>query len=572
MDRMRLFDTSFRLGCGSSLDDVLASESFWDRLEAEKSLLARYPPTTYRGLALRVGHLEMGSFFLWWLHQKYELRNRKFGKRSERRLMREEARTCFHKKGNAPFEWNMRSLIHTLGNALVQTAIAILPSEIRLMAEQWKTADFSRQQEIVGELHRFLGRREKEEEEKDEQFQRMRDRSYDRFLPRVCSPDRLPIALNCLGKAQLVAAFASLAGAQAYALHPTDDSATKHRQFDKHTRLILLRDLEERPELTIPADFLTTLKGKDDGGRSNKNDTSEFHVVVIVEMREGRWALLDPNFSSGVLSEWWNMPLVHRLLQKYGDVLPGLTLPAGDMGCADNGWYTDADKELDHARWSSLYCELLLTKALGEKFFNKVYTANEEYWTQKGFSAPLFGRLPDKDKIPSSMEHAEALEMLFPDLSIEEQQLALQDEQRVWQKLSEFVTLYHAQALSKLRRRLWDFSIIQPYGAVGNCAYQLATDVLCSVGNLTGWNWLKDTLLIDHVFNDICLSNTLRATSSDGYLVNYKPGLRAKLERIHETLDSWCNGHDCVGESIRRWKDFCETETITHSDLKEVAQ
>lgn len=313
-------------GCGKSLADAVNSATYTEAQRRQQQLTERYPPSSDEALALRTGHLEMG---------------RLLNSRPERDALN-EARVLNLQEGHNP---DIRALIVTLGTMLIDAAGQCLPDEAIQMAADWRGADAAGQIEIARNMQELLksawqaGGLRNEENFPRLAYSWLEDRLFqppDRFLPKRYRRWKTEGATdpNCIGKAQMLAAFAKMAGAKAYCMAPLMDIHDVHRKIYQELKWMVRQDATER-NLLMDQELAHAIEVDDRYDWAQRGELPGFHVGIAIELRDGRFILVDPHsLNWGVFPEAWRMQDADRLLQKYVDVLPGLSIQVHDHGAA----------------------------------------------------------------------------------------------------------------------------------------------------------------------------------------------------------------------------------------------
>ncbi len=217
----------------------------------------------------------------------------------------------------------VRAQLTFLGQSLVEGAMRRLPLFIKRHAILWKTAPALKQLAIARNLVRKLHKTGAKPPSSLEDF---RNQGNGRVLPREYSVRDGQVKPNCLGKAQLVCAFARLAGAEVYALNPIIGS---DRYFViEHGKLQLdmgklLRDQHQFRGLRFIGGLITT------GAKNIRwgEQPIRLHGVMVIRLCDGRWAYIDPNYKKAfILSNQKYVEDAISCLKRLNRDLPGLSL------------------------------------------------------------------------------------------------------------------------------------------------------------------------------------------------------------------------------------------------------
>ena len=329
MEVMKAIEDGFGLGCGISLSQAMNSPRFRELLTKQNTLLSRYPENTHRGIALRAGHLVMGQL----LHTLPESK------------ALAEAKKIETPKFGCGIE--MRALIQFFGESLIAEAGECLPDDVLELAREWKTASTERQIAIARELF-FVFRSESQGHKKGEVLTLVKARQdllrraaerWDReesngedILPRLYGRWNEKCSANCQGKAQMLIAFAQLVGAEVMTVNTLSDGNQELRHLRNELARAITRDMRKRKLSDASSDFSDSMAGHI-FAETFGEQIRDFHVGVALKLRDGHWILIDPHaLSWGVFSQHHYLNSTHRLLQKYGEVLPGLALIRSDDG------------------------------------------------------------------------------------------------------------------------------------------------------------------------------------------------------------------------------------------------
>lgn len=310
-----------KIGCKSSLVEMLQSKGFSRLMADYANLETRFSPDTDEGIALRAGHLNMG---------------RLFNTLPEADAI-EEAKSCAKVSGSSG---DFSVMVRCFGEALVKTAAECLPPDIMAMAREWKATDSSRQIEIARQLYSAF-RSETQESAGGITMQSARKRIERKLrkkdderniLPALYGTwDKKTCLANCQGKMQMLTAFGRLAGARVLCAGSIRQSRRELEEFRRTLIGEIVADLRARGLEDADAGLSESIAASQ--VESSAELEESFHVCVALELRDGRWVLIDPHgMAWGVLSDVWDLGNTYRILSKYAVVLPGLQIIRHDHG------------------------------------------------------------------------------------------------------------------------------------------------------------------------------------------------------------------------------------------------
>lgn len=298
---MPVFETTLQEGCGISAKVLLSSDQFKAALEHERLLLRSHPPNTKRGAFLRSDIFRVGASF--------NIRGQKLAKRRNPR--------CEH-------SLRERALLRLVGDSLVDAAVECLPENLRLNAPRWNALSSPKQIAMCRELYEATLSVESRNGEFTWQ-QDTFDQPISRILPRLYGKVGEGGRPNCLGKAQLLAAFAKLAGAKAYGVTPVIGTYWNYRRHRGDIARRVLRAVRNA-EIQLLPNHRRSLESIAEEGNVNPSGPSRFHLAVIFELQDGDWLLVDPN--SNVFGLVPNPTKLRRKCQRLDwatRVSPGMT-------------------------------------------------------------------------------------------------------------------------------------------------------------------------------------------------------------------------------------------------------
>ncbi len=311
--------------CGLETDSTIKTEEFKNLVLAETAKTTNLDSQSDEAVALKAGHLQFGGL----INRMPE----KAALTKAQELPAVEVRSA-----------EERALIRLCGQTIVSEAEKCLPEHVRHMASRWKEISADEQCKMVEELYlEFRSENQlptgilstegiKAKMERKCRERRSNDGSRD-YLPGLYKTwDKKNNPANCQGKTQMLTAFARLAGAKVMTVHPLEHaneySGLKHREL----RGEIIRDLESRNMMDGSFELSDGLAAGRYDDMIRAEDAECFHVGIIIQLKDGRWMICDPHgLSWGLISEKWAMTKVCKVLSKYQDVLPGLTVTAGDI-------------------------------------------------------------------------------------------------------------------------------------------------------------------------------------------------------------------------------------------------
>lgn len=321
MEVMLAIERVLKLGCGKDLKKVLRSKHYDTLMKLSGSLFERHPAKSDTGIALRAGHLEFGRLINT-LDERTAL------------SVAKDVRPTFGQG------LELRPLIQIVGESLVRSARECLTEEMKGLAIEWKSSSAERQIEIAREMFttlRSVGQDSKGDLSVESAWTSVRSSheansySEEKVLPRqygLWNP--ATNVANCQGKTQMLVAFARLAKARVVTLHPIQDSKQTERKIRSIVFKIVTDDLIRRNITEIDETFQGSLQGFVIDNEF-KESQEFFHVCVAIEIRDGRWVLIDPHgLNFGVFPNEWDMPSIANTLERYKEVLPGLSMMATD--------------------------------------------------------------------------------------------------------------------------------------------------------------------------------------------------------------------------------------------------
>jgi hypothetical protein len=322
------FDTvlqrALKEGTGVSLSTVKRSKIYREELERLRGLPNRHPVSTHRGIALRGGPLVFGHS-LNLLGEKQAL---------------QEIRGLKHlRESNFLALAKQESLIHVLGQRLISAAIECISPTGAEMAQAFGRAKTAEQQiSLLKGLETHINQaRQKPKEDKAIEPNKYHHFDYyfqahkvEEFLPaqfKNLDEDDVP---NCLGMSILLSAWARLAGAHFYFTTEIIQDSELESQYmlAVYDALLGLLSSLKGDEVKI---IRKRIKTHRQAFERSLQVTRDWHHGIAIQLLGGRWFYLDPYAELAELfPDEWRMKEVDRLLRKYGDVVPGLSIAAHD--------------------------------------------------------------------------------------------------------------------------------------------------------------------------------------------------------------------------------------------------
>lgn len=490
------------LGCGISLEQAIKSPRFGELYNKQQTLFERYPADTNEGTALRNGHLIMGQMFNLLPEREALIQSRLFDK----------------PQFGCGIE--MRSLIQYFGESLVTEAGRCLPDEAIAYAQEWKTATAERQIEIAKELFflfrsssqktggQFLTLALAQEDHIRKAMERVkRDYSNEDILPRLYGKWNEESTANCQGKAQMLTAFARMAGAEVMVACPLRGGSDELSIAVDELGDFVINDLRNRGLEKADSGFADACAGH--LYRQSHKQKIDFHVGVALRLCDSRWILLDPHaLVWGILSPEWEMENTYRLLSKYGEVLPGLFMIRNDHGEMTHKIQTRAEEARELIHRSRKLEEMIrkgVTSVVELVFlirdsddFDLLMRMNAE---QEGIqvldlSDPEFRFAVTAQVVLGGMENVFSIEKML-------------DPQFLPERIKAWLSFYHAIALNHLRNQLSDNGeLVHPISEFSaNPEYDLALSAINSL--VVRHDQSSKQFFMDYEFNQLTLHNAM---------------------------------------------------------------
>jgi len=309
-----VFRTTLRMaleGCGSSLAEAHASRQFHELLARQQDIADTASRRSHRGLAYRIGPLEWGGLL---------------SQRSEADALEAAAKL----KDNPSSPEDIASL-QFLGEAILTEARKCLPRKAVTLAKRWRKARRKGRVQILSELNKVFGCTKgsisRQLNLMEQTTNAVLPKRYGKFRG-----DEQEVRPNCLGKIQLAAAWARLAGANALLYIPT-------RLADEQMCLLRARLTgqalldESLGRVRFGNKQLALLKRSYEANCEEGLTRSWLHASLFIEITPGRWCFFDPNMNAWDGLHHWKgeserLTASARLLNKYREHSPGLSVPA----------------------------------------------------------------------------------------------------------------------------------------------------------------------------------------------------------------------------------------------------
>jgi hypothetical protein len=251
-------------------------------------------------------------------------------------------------------------LFKLLGKALISEADAHLPSFAKKVACDWNNLSLDKQIEWAEEIAERLS--ERTTSPKTPLAARLQGQDqwtgadvlakpydYRKCLARYWIRDNTRPA--CLGMAQVVAAFARRYKTDFHfvtVLTYNDEfiGETTAQFYEK-----ILEDIKSRN--LCSKQVISLLKRKIKGGR-DVSGLWQYHHAVVLRGSEGKWILIDPYcYTIGILPDDWQFEKTAKTVALYREVLPGFTSIASDGGILAkfrSTWLKKAEKAVRQSK------------------------------------------------------------------------------------------------------------------------------------------------------------------------------------------------------------------------------
>jgi len=341
-----LIDSALKEGAGVSLRKVKRSRKYKKRVKRKMELPRRFGPKTHRGIALREGSPIFGGLLnINFFNERIAFKELKGlpGSISKKHLKRE-------------------ALIEELGEQLIEAATAQLsPESLAMAAEYRKAKDTTLQTALLKGLNTMVSfavdERNKHRTDEDDSLIPIgydwvttffKQQNPSEFLPKQFGELSKAEMPNCLGMSILLAAWATVAGARfLYATEIINHRREEHRFLlaAYKTLLALLDGLGGKEVKEMRKAIQRNIKHV----QGWQVFTRDWHHGIAIELKDGQWFFLDPYTGHAqVFPERWKMKEVGRILKKYEEVVPGLSLVADDHSVQRKNLEVALDMLLDY--------------------------------------------------------------------------------------------------------------------------------------------------------------------------------------------------------------------------------
>lgn len=506
MDLISVIEEALRDGCGVSLSKALNSERYQQLLDREQRLASRHSRRSHRGLAYRTGHLQMG---------------RLLNTMPEREALAQA-------RGNVDSDdpnTDVRALVWYLGEQLITAAEACLPVEAHEMAKDWKHGNAEDQIGIAKQLYRLLRGEDIDEDSKKEgnweswsefvreRWQEMLKHHPSRFLPKQYGKWGQGGNPNCQGKAQMFAAFAKLATARTYTVEPLIDAGMTKDKWRGHVYRMVKDDIANRGIQHVDKSFQESFDVAALRYNFEQHDHS-FHVCLSLQLRDGRWVMVDPHaLSWGVLSPHYRMDQIDRMLTKYREVLPGLSLIGSDI-VTEEKIFQDQLKEAELWLTRSRKMQEVIERA--DKDTQAITDALAKSGDAVAIAEAFGGMDPNMLEVIKLMgeEGSQFLaNLLFWQANDPLEMMGalrrlITEPDFLGKRIDSLLTAYHAIVLNIFRDQVSHAGLlVHPVCEFRNAEYDLALAAINSIR--TDSSPAGTRFFLDHQFSQISLSNAL---------------------------------------------------------------
>ena len=210
--------------------------------------------------------------------------------------------------GDEP-NWELIAALEVLAELNLAVARRYMPSEIQSAAERWGESDADDQLELCDLVYQAL-LTEREQSQADEEaddsmplwMEDVLDQPVERIFPLefLGRDSRDP---NCFGKGQVLVEFAQMAGARCFGVTPICTSEQFiHPDLERLGELLI--EQAKLRDLPLPENFLQAFSKRQGASDAVETVPDRFHMAVIIQLRDGRWCLIDPHMRVfGVLEE-----------------------------------------------------------------------------------------------------------------------------------------------------------------------------------------------------------------------------------------------------------------------------
>ena len=494
---IRIFGKGFELGCGVSLQEVLDSARYRELESANAILFQSHPLGTDEGIALRAGHLNMGTLI----------------------NSVSEAEALIVARCLPPMIGGikLRPLIQIFGEELVKAAEKCLPDEVIEMATKWQTATSDEQLEMLHRLFLILrssnqgklGENLTMESTKKFMADKAKERDgFDAYLPKCIGKwDPDTSKAHCLGKTEMVVAFGRLAGAEVMTVNPVADVNDIISRYRIRAHKLVKDDYFTR-QLKGCEPFVDSLMSTELYEQTRMIQTS-FHVGAAIRLANGKWVMVDPHgIAYGLFPEVWNVSRIYDTLQKYQLVLPGLNILGHDQ---------DTSEKLLAERFQQVEDLLQRSRTMEEKIKERVKTLPDlAQLIIESDDLDLLLRLNAEEQgqehEPSLYQDSDARELtVYMMLTEGEMSLSkLLNPDLLEYATQEWLTFYHALASGIFLNQLQEAGLIlHPVVEFSLPEYDLALSVLNSLTIDFHQDVYDDPFFNEYGYSQMALSNDL---------------------------------------------------------------
>ena len=321
----RVFETAFS-GCGRSFSEIQQSRSYRRQQNMLDELLRKHPANSALGSLLKLGPLRASAL----------LNQYSFDEAVDQARQIEE-----------DFEYNpsLFATMHCFSNVLLRSAQDCLPGrfiephdcwsrignkprkelDLDKIARSWKSRT-SKQRYEIGKMLMYLFR-DQESRDSESLVNDNQDQDIDRVLPALYGqwdPEKKNRA-NCLGRAQLLAAFGLKADARMLSAVPVEDywQLLLRKRSEVASKVLRFYAGAGLPLKDRSKKSLQAVKEQID---KRENGVRLHHMTLALQLRGSSWMLIDPNFHMrGYFDEDWQMNDIYELCERTSSSLPGFS-------------------------------------------------------------------------------------------------------------------------------------------------------------------------------------------------------------------------------------------------------
>ncbi len=496
--------------CGISLEKAVQTNLFASLLKREKRI-SKLKAGSDREIAYRVGHLRMG---------------RLLNSLSEKEALM-VARSINEKEYPSNQE---RALIHFCGHAIVEGAKDCLPEEILEMVDEWKKGSEEDQIRIIRRLF-FEFQSESQESKGDMSFDaiyislldriRRRQEGMRAYLPMLYGRwNKKNCVANCQGKTQMLLAFARLVGAEALIVHSIIHAKEKFELSRIRIRDMVAQDLKERDLEDGSKLFSEGILASQFEDLINF-DPNYFHVGIIIRIKNGSWVMIDPHgLSWGPIGEDWSFSNSYRIIRKYKNVLPGLTMISGNENTGADIIQEKIDLAEELIRRSCLMEKRISCEVRSIMDLVRVISESEDVELLMGLDSAEHGRDPIDYSDPEIRNIIATTIVVGDDLSNLMSLFFQREEGYLQKRIKSWLTFYHACAMNLfLNEESFAGKMIHPLCEVSyNPEWSIAVSAINSANIDLGGKFNND-FFVRNSFDQTTLFNGLNLEGSLGIAV-----------------------------------------------------